>query len=290
MSSLPSWSKTTGTDFARLWDEMYMRSRDQKMRFSTDSKGFWAQKSNVNLFVKRLRADDRGRISTQLNALQFPAGATVLDIGAGPGTLAVPLTLRGCRVTALEPSAPMRSAMAEYQKEMNAADIATIAAGFEDVTAEKLGCYDYVLSSFSLMMGDIRAQLEKMNAAARREVHIFWFLTPPSVSRGNVELWPRLYGEDYCYEPTADILWNVLREMGIFANLAVDTRKKEQIYPDKKTVYEDYYSRMLASSDEQRAVVDAYLKDKIQPAESGFVVPGTSCSAHIWWEPSRRAE
>ena len=35
-------------------------------------------------------------------------------IGAGPGTLAVPLARRGCRVTAVEPSAPMRRALHEH--------------------------------------------------------------------------------------------------------------------------------------------------------------------------------
>ncbi|MDO5846577.1 MAG: class I SAM-dependent methyltransferase [Methanocorpusculum sp.] len=284
MSKLPSWAYTTGVSFSGIWDSMYDRSQEQKRRIDTDHKNFWGESGNVKRFVNRLKADDRGRVGYQLAQLPFPVGSTVLDIGAGPGTLAVPLAKAGCKVTALEPSEPMRSAMQEYREREHAPEIVSVPKFFEDVTAEELGEFDYVLSSFSLMMGNIREVLEKINAMARREVHIFWFMIPPSVSRGNVELWPKLYGEQYFYEPTADILWNVLREMGIFANVQVETRKKSQVYPDLDAVYEDYYVRMLAGTPEQRAIIDAYLKERVVQTENGYVVPGSSCSAHIWWE------
>ena len=58
---------------------------------------------------------DRSRIEAQLEAMQIPPGSTVLDIGTGPGTLAVPLALAGCDVTVVEPSAGMRAAMREYR-------------------------------------------------------------------------------------------------------------------------------------------------------------------------------
>lgn len=273
-----------GIDYAKIWDDMILSSVKQKAKITDGEDNFWKKQENVDRFVKRLMHDDRGRVDNQINSMNIPAGSTVLDIGAGPGTLAVPLTLSGCRVTTVEPSEPMGIAMETYRKYAGAGKISEIRSKWEDAEADKVGKHDYVISSLSLMMGDIRNCLAKMDACANKEVHIFWFLTPPSLSRGNIELWPALHGEEYCHEPTADILWNILLQMGIYANLSIEKRKKSQSYPTIEILYEDYYSRMVVKSEEQKKTIRDFLKGKIIETEKGFAVPSSTVTAHIWWE------
>lgn len=272
------------TDFAEIWDDMFLKSKEQKAGTSEHGDNYWDIEENVDRFVKRLMFDDRGRVKNQLNSMNIPKGSTVLDIGSGPGTLSVPLTKEGCSVTVVEPSISMIKVMRKYMETSGVSGIREINSTWEDAKLSEIGKHDYAVASLSLMMGDIKNSLAKMNDAAEKEVHLFWFLTPPSKSRGNIDLWPKIHGEPYCHEPTADLLWNVLFRMGIYANITVETRQKSQGYPTLEILYDDYYSRMAVKKEEDKKIIQEYLKGKIIKTDNGFAVPSSTVTAHIWWE------
>src|SRR5690606_41985940 len=50
-------------------------------------------------------------------------GSRILDIGAGPGTLAIPLAGIAAHVTAVEPAAGMAEVMAEYAEEKGVSNL-----------------------------------------------------------------------------------------------------------------------------------------------------------------------
>ena len=271
-------------DYARLWDEQHARSLAQKKRMGEDRGRFWSNQDVVDRFVRNVISGDRSRIEKQIAGMQIPPGSSVLDIGAGPGTLAVPLALAGCRVTTVEPSAPMGAAMEEYRRLVNAPPIREIRSRWEDVSPEEAGVHDVVVASRSLIMGDIRNSLLKMDAAAKRAVHLYWFISSPPSSGGNDELWPALHGEPYHGEANADVLWNVLCQLGIYANVKVETRDRDRCYSGFDEMREDYYNRLSIKEDWQREIVDVFLLDRAVPEGPGYIVPGRSRSAHIWWE------
>ena len=78
-------------DYVMLWDDMIDRSSAQKRAIRDDSPNFWDDPVNVDNFVRRLQYNDRTRIEHQLASMHIPQGSSVLDIGSGPGTFAVPL-------------------------------------------------------------------------------------------------------------------------------------------------------------------------------------------------------
>ena len=279
----PGASGTT-IDYARLWDEQHARSLAQKEKMGENRGRFWSSQDVVDRFVKNVISGDRSRIENQIAGMQIPPGSSVLDIGAGPGTLAVPLALMGCRVTTVEPSAPMGAAMEEYRRTVNAPPIREIRSRWEDVGPEEAGVHDVVVASRSLIMGDIRNSLLKMDAAARRAVHLYWFISSPHASGGNAELWPALHGEPYYGEANADVLWNVLCQLGIYANVKVDARDRIRRYSGFDEMKQDFYNRSFVKEDWQREIVDAFLLDRAVPDGSGYVVLGSSRTAHIWWE------
>lgn len=271
-------------DYASLWDEQHARSLAQKKRMGEDRGKFWSNQDVVDRFVRNVISGDRSRIESQIAGMQIPPGSSVLDIGAGPGTLAVPLALAGCQVTTVEPSAPMGAAMEEYRRLVNAPPIREIRSRWEDVSPEEAGVHDVVVASRSLIMGDIRNSLLKMDAAAKRAVHLYWFISSPPSSGGNDELWPALHGEPYHGEANADVLWNVLCQLGIYANVKVETRDRDRCYSGFDEMREDYYNRLSVKEDWQREIVDAFLLDRAVSEGPGYIVPGRSRSAHIWWE------
>lgn len=271
-------------DYVRLWDEQHARSLAQKERMGEGRGKFWSDQDVVDRFVRKVISGDRSRIENQIAEMRIPPGSSVLDIGAGPGTLAVPLALMGCRVTVVEPSAPMGAAMDNYRRLVNAPPIREIRSCWEDVDPADAGVHDVVVASRSLVMGDIRDSLLKMDAAAEHAVHLYWFFSPPFASGGNAELWPLLHGEPYCGEADADILWNALCQLGIYANVHVETRDRTQRYAGLEELREDYYNHLSVKEDWQREIVDAFLLERAVPDGSEYVVPGRSRTAHIWWE------
>lgn len=124
------WWLTTSLSLS-LWNAQHEAANRQKEVFN-DGRSFWEDPKNVRRFLHRLFCSDRYRVESQLAAMRIPAGSSVLDIGAGPGTLAVPLALAGCQVTTVELSQKMRAAMEEYRKGVGAPKIRQISSRWED--------------------------------------------------------------------------------------------------------------------------------------------------------------
>jgi len=247
---------------------------------------YWSNRKNVtDLYVKsRTRHSWQGKVDAQFKAMNIPAGARVLDIGAGTGTHAVPLAVQGCDITVIEPSAAMREELQKNLSSSGAGPITVIPARWEDVSPAELGDpFDIVMASYSLSMEDIGDAIGKMQACCRDTVHLFWFLTPPSWARVSRDLWSRLYGREYPGEPLADCLWQVLYEMGIYANMTTE-RKNETVYQTIDEVVLEYSQRLNCSTKAQEGILKTYFAQQLQPCTKGFILGGASYSAHIWWK------
>lgn len=124
----------------------------------------------------------------------IPAGARVLDLGAGQGRNALPLARRGCRVTALDPSPvaleTIRTAAATEKLDLN-----LIQQGFMDFEPE--GVYDVILC-FGLMQilryQECASLVTRLHQWLRPGGTLFltaWHLEDPSFTRMVAE-WERL--------------------------------------------------------------------------------------------------
>ena len=247
---------------------------------------YWSNRKNVSeLYVKsRTRQTWQGKVNAQFKAMDVPTGARVLDIGGGTGTHAVPLAGKGCDVTVVEPSAAMREELQKNQSSSGAGSIAVIPCRWEDVSLQEMGDpFDIVMASYSLSMVDIGEALEKMQACCRGTVHLFWFLSPPAWVRVSRDLWPRLYDREYPEEPLADCLWQVLYEMGIYANVTTE-RKNDTEYRSVDEIVREYYQRLNCTDGTQEEILKTYFSEKLRPHGKGFVLDGASYSAHIWWK------
>lgn len=270
-------------DANREWNEHY--AKQAKMtNFQTGAQRFSVQK-NTDQMLQNLIQGNVERVKDQLGCLPFPSGSTVLDIGAGPGTLAVPLAAAGCKVTAVEPAPPMHAALAAYKQTKNVnVDIPIIPKVWEEVHPDEIGQFDYVVSSFAMSVPDLNAALLKMDVVALKEVHIFWFLTDPPWGRINEALWTKLHNEDYYGRPLADLIWNALYRLGIYADLEVLPLKDTHYYKTFEEVSAEYTGRLAAKDNRQIQLVEDYLKKVfLEVPEKGFTLPEDGLYAHIWW-------
>lgn len=258
-----------------------------------NAREFWANRKMIHAVYMKGRKNHGGEDEARAAALGVPKGSRVLDIGTGPGTYAVPLAARGCRVTAVEPSPVMREALAENMREHNAENIRVIPKRWEDVSVQELGePFDVVIASYSLTMMDIGKALAKMVECCTGTTHLFWFMTPPAWVQINRDLWPLLHGGEFPGEPTADWLWQVLCEMGIYANLEVGVKFQPSIYPSVDTAVEEFSGRLKCTTASHKETVRNYFQSILRQEGEGFVLGGETLGAHIWWtkgEPTVKA-
>jgi len=249
-----------------------------------NAKEFWADKKSIHAAYMKDHAKRKKSDTVHLDAMKIPVGSRVLDIGAGPGIYAVPLAAQGCRVTAVEPSPVMREALEENIREGGICDITIIPKRWEDVTQKELdGPFDAVIASYSLTMIDMGDALFRMQACCTGTVHLFWFLTAPAWVQVNRDLWPLLHGGEFPGEPTADWLWQILCEMGIYANLRVETRFPAPVYATVDDAVQEFTRRLNCTTAAQKETVRNYFQSVLKQEERGLVLGSETLGAHIWW-------
>ena len=249
---------------------------------------FWNDKKRLSdHFIKNLNSWREGA-EERIAAMEIRDGSRVLDIGAGTGSIAVPLAAHDCDVVAVEPADAMREALLCYQRQQAVRPITVIPKRWEDVLPEDLGePFDVVFASYSLMITDIVPAIAKLQSACRGQVHLFWFLTQPYTAILNEALWPQVHGAEFPGEPTADILWEALYEMGIFANLAVEASCEPAFFSTTGDAAKDFCKRLGCTTPQQEQAVREYCETSLAKTEHGYRVAGDALGAHIWWDVNR---
>ena len=149
------------------------------------------------------------------------AEATVLDIGAGTGSLALPLAAAGKSVTALEPSAAQVERLRRKMNGEGIENITVVCQRWEDAEIETIGRHDVVIASHSLFMMDLPAALRKMLDVAARQVFLV-HLGSHDLQRPIREI----RGADVAF-PNLRVLLKVLEEMGLETRARVFRRRFE---------------------------------------------------------------
>jgi SAM-dependent methyltransferase len=281
MTLIDPGNPSDGIDWNQVW--MEQKRRHLGVRNYQGSDEFWSNPRNIQRVYQRFPSRSL-RVKKQIEGIEIQKGCKVLDIGAGPGTLAIPLAKMGCHVTVVEPSAAMREVMMRCQEREKVQDMQVLAMHWEDVNPGDLEEYDLVIASFSLSMIDIGAAIDKMNRACRGSVYLYWFLTPPVWADVLFTLWPRIQGVPFYFEPTADVLYQVLLQKKIYANFHPEKNIQSHIYQTLGDAVDDYAARMNCTDEGQRKIIRDYLRRKMAYGETGFSIRGESWNAKICWK------
>ena len=126
---------------------------------------FWSSKEQAFIFWKKTQ-EQKSFYTPILSRIPIREGEAVLDIGGGPGTIALPLAQKGAHVTVVEPAVGMVSVLSDNIADQGFSNIKIIHSRWEDVLPEQLGSYDHIIACFSLGMPDIRSSLKKMMAVS----------------------------------------------------------------------------------------------------------------------------
>jgi SAM-dependent methyltransferase len=279
----PALPEEPGRSWRGRWSQQRLACLAVSKKDSPDS--FWNDRKRISEHFIRNLDSWRKEAEDRIAVMRVRDGSRVLDIGAGTGTLAVPLAAHGCDVVAVEPAEAMREALDIYARQQQVRPITVIPKRWEDVEPEELGApFDVVFASYSLMITDIGPALAKMQAVCEGRVHLFWFLTQPYTALLNMALWPKVHGSEFPGEPTADCLWEVLYEMGIYTNLAVEASCEPAYFPTTGDAAKDFCKRLDCTTLEQEQAVRDYCENSLARTDKGYRVAGEALGAHIWWD------
>lgn len=154
--------------------------------------------------------------------------STLLDIGCGPGNLALRFAKKLDRIWALDYSQQMLECMLENMRAKSIENIVPVQASWDEKWSDLPQC-DIVVASRSMEVEDMRSALEKLNEKALKKVYLSYkvggsFLEPSVAQAIGLDIRPK---PDYIY------IVNILYQMGIAAKVEfIESENKSAVYGD----------------------------------------------------------
>ncbi len=213
----------------------------------------------------------------------------VLDIGAGPGSFALPMAARVRQVTALEPAAGMAGILRRRRQERGLRNLRVVQRGWGEVALERsrwAGAFDLVFASMSPGVDGPQA-LERMIRASRR----FCYLSGWSGElwgpwgQARRELWPLLFGEPQGSYPH-DVLYifGLLYARGFRPELRFRWRQRSRELEAEEAERElgllfERYTPLTAAV---RRRIGRYVRERTR--EGRFRQEAAQCQGLLLWE------
>ena len=216
-----------------------------------------------------------------LQAMNVQADETVLDIGCGPGTFAVPLAQQGSIVYALDYSNGMLDCLAQFKQKFGLHNLTTFHKSWAD-NWDDVPQADVVLASRSTLVDDLDDMIEKLCAKAKKRVFLTSVTQRHFLDEGVFEAIGR---EDIGF-PTYIYLLNRLYQKDIQANLNF-------IETESGCFQGESYKDLLASvefslgelSEKEKQGLKAFYDRK--QANNEPISHGQKKWALIWWNVER---
>ncbi|WAI00444.1 class I SAM-dependent methyltransferase [Methanogenium organophilum] len=272
-------------DWATCWREQWQKNHDVNRR--TDTASIWDEQDAARKFYRMSYEKNGERVNRTIAGLALTPESRVLDVGAGPGAIAIPVARQVAHVTAVEPSAGMFTVLEEMLAEEDVKNVDCVQKRWEDVNvATDLSApYDVVFASFSLDVPDMQEAIEKMIEASSRYVYIYWFAGEASWETMARDLWPALHGSsEYVSSPKSDIIFNILYAMDIYPHVEHFVYEHIHRFNTEDEAVEYFKPRYFVETEEQEEILREYIMRSLQHDGDTVIVPGHSHRMKIWWD------
>ena len=209
---------------------------------------------------------------------------TVIDVGAGAGRLALPIALRCQHVVAVEPSSSMASILLQQAAEHDIHNISVVESTWEDAEVD---AGHVVLCAHVLYTSrEIEAFVRKLDAQARERVIVVLYDAPPQSQ--NYSIWKRVHGEERLPLPSLPEFREVLRELGIAAQLDEMPSNPTRSFETPAQAVEQLAGRLyLTPGSQKHRLLEEVLPDMLEEATGRFRIRGERplTPALVRWQP-----
>ena len=208
----------------------------------------------------------------------------VFDIGAGPGTLAIPLARLVNKVTALDPSKGMIKVLEETAVEDGLSNIETINKPWQEVDdVEIREKFDLVITSNVLwQFEDVGKQLMRIHDASRKYCCVV--LHAGVTDDLDSELWSKIMNQEYDFGIDYIFIYNILYSKGIYANVGVidSDYTFEKSVNDAIGYYEYLFDMYTEVTPEVKEIIREYI---VANAVNGvYRRESRGKGAVMWWK------
>ena len=221
---------------------------------------------------------------------QLPLDPTmsVLDIGSGPGTLALPIAKRVKNVSAIDFSRGMLDTLKKFALAENINNITCVQCAWEDDWSDKgLLPHDIAIASRSMGVKDLEPALDKINSFAKQYVFLSDRIGATPFDLGAFKALDRPFtlGPDYIYT------LNTLYTMGIHPNVTVLELEPEVTYPSMDEAISSFSWMFHDITADELIALKQYIQSKIVSSGSHEITIRKDSPprwALIWWKKSKR--
>lgn len=248
----------------------------------------WQNKGQKEWDTKAKSFASRNKSSTYIDLflahLPLHPNMSVLDVGSGPGTLAIPIARKVASVTAIDFSKSMLQVLNDFAFEASIANIKTVHCAWEDDWKLKgLQPHDIAIASRALGVEDLETALKKLDAFATKYVFLTDRIgsTPFDVAAFAAIGRPFIAGPDYIYTI------NILYTLGIHANISVLTLERELTFHSMEEAVKSYSWMFNDITRDETAALERYLEKHIIKEESNQLTLHREVPprwAMIWWQ------
>lgn len=247
------------------WNTAWREARRKRKHDQSDNT-FWNRRAPS--FAKHTKTSSYAR-----NFLRFMNPQpewSVLDIGCGAGTLAIPLAGLVRTITAIDFSDVMISILDKRCWDLGVTNISTRVLGWED-DWETSGIreHDVAIASRSLVVEDLQTAIIKLDRMAKRQVFITSLVGDGPFDRKIFEAIGRNLdrGPDYLY------VYNLLNQMGILADIAfVTSGDNNKTYTDVDDAVKGLHWMLNDITAEEESRLKAYLEQHFVKTKKGWVL------------------
>jgi predicted TPR repeat methyltransferase len=274
------------------WNALWKAESGHSCWNTVSQKDLWNRRADsfsqrINRVVEGKEGLDKDDyIAKMLARIRVKPEWSVLDIGAGPGTLTIPLAKKVRSITALDISAEMLKHLKANAEKCNLSNIQYLNCSWQDAFKEnQVEKHDVVIASRSLMSGDMREALDWIAAAAGKAA----YLTFPIVHLPfDWEVYQVIGRNGKKHAPYIYIC-NMLYQMGIEANVEILYSKVKVQFSSVEEAIDQLQWRTDPFNPTELAKMREYLGEKFagEKATDVFTHEGYSKWALVWWSNDR---
>ena len=246
------------------WTELWINARS-KRGWQSKSAREWDEKSTS--FAHRNR--DSSYTSLLLSHLPLTPSTTVLDVGCGPGTLALPMARHCQHVSAIDFSTGMLDILRDQANEQGLDNISTTRCAWEDDwQGAGIKPHHLAIASRSLNVEDLAGAIAKLDSHATQCAIIVDRVSPTPFDPRAFTAVGRAFdsGPDYIYTV------NMLYSMGIHANISILHLEAELYFDDLEQAFGSYSWMLKQLSRTEEAKLRDYLTSQARPCPEGGLV------------------